>query len=65
MGWPLYLNFKLITAKFSFIRKFKNFMVAYPKVPKFSNVRKLCCNLPKIHEKRPNLRVFRQKMQMK
>ena len=33
----------------------------YRKVPKFSDVRKLCCNLPKIQTKRPNLRVFRQK----
>ena len=32
----------------------------YCKVPKFSDARKLCCNLPKIQEKRPNLRVFRQ-----
>ena len=31
------------------------------KVPEFSDVRKLCCNLPKIQEKRPNLWVFRQK----
>ena len=29
-------------------------------VPKFSYTRKLCCNLPKIQTKRPNLRVFRQ-----
>ena len=33
----------------------------YCKVPKFSDARKLCCNLSKIQEKRPNLRVFRQK----
>ena len=33
----------------------------YHKVSKFSDVRKLCCNLPKIQEKRPNVRVFRQK----
>ena len=33
----------------------------YRKVPKFSDARKLCCNLPKIETKRPNLRVFRQK----
>ena len=32
----------------------------YRKVPKFSDARKLCCNLPKIQEKRPNLRVFCQ-----
>ena len=31
------------------------------KVLKFSDVRKLCCNLPKIQTKRPNLRVFPQK----
>ena len=33
----------------------------YPKVPKFSDARKLCCNVPKTSTKRPNLRVFRQK----
>ena len=33
----------------------------YRKVPKFSDTRNLCCNLPKIQEKRPNLRVFCQK----
>ena len=31
------------------------------KVPKFSDARKLCCNLPKIKEKRPKLMVFHQK----
>ena len=35
--------------------------IVYRKVPKFSDARKLCCNLPKIQEKRPNLRVFHQK----
>ena len=29
-------------------------------VPKFSDAKKLCCNLPKIQTKRPNLRVFCQ-----
>ena len=33
----------------------------YRKVPKFSDARKLRCNVPKIQTKRPNLRVFRQK----
>ena len=33
----------------------------YRKVPKFSDAKKHCCNLPKIQTKRPNLRVFRQK----
>ena len=32
----------------------------YLKVPKFSDARKLCCNLSKIETKRPNLRVFCQ-----
>ena len=31
------------------------------KVPKFWDTRNLCCNLPKIQTKRPNLRVFYQK----
>ena len=30
----------------------------YRKAPKFSDARKLCCNLPKIQKKRPNLRVL-------
>ena len=33
----------------------------YHKVPKFSDARKLCCNLPKIQTKRPNPKVFCQK----
>ena len=33
----------------------------YVKVPKFSAARRLCCNLPKIQEKRAKLYVFRQK----
>ena len=33
----------------------------YRKVLKFSDTRKLCCNLPKIQTKRPNLRVCFQK----
>ena len=31
------------------------------KVPKFSDARKLCCNLPKIQTKRPNIRGFSKK----
>ena len=34
---------------------------SYHKVPKFSEARKLCCNLQKIQTKSPKLRVFRQK----
>ena len=33
----------------------------YRKVPKFSDTRKLCCNLPKIQTKRQNLLIFRLK----
>ena len=32
----------------------------YCKDPKFSDTKKLCCNLPKIQTWRPNLRVFCQ-----
>ena len=32
----------------------------YRKVPKFSYTRKLCCNLPRIQTKSPNLTVFSQ-----
>ena len=35
-------------------------LMCYRKVPKFSDARKLCCNL-KVQTKRANLRVFRQK----
>ena len=35
--------------------------IEYRKVPNFSDARKLCCKLPKIQDKRPNLRVFHQK----
>ena len=37
-----------------------NDFAEYRKVPKFSDANKLGCNLPKIQEKRPNLRVFHQ-----
>ena len=40
---------------------FKMKLILYRKVPKFSDARKLCYNLPKIQTKRPNLWVFRQK----
>ena len=33
----------------------------YRKVPKFSDARKLCCNLPKIQTKRQNQLIFRLK----
>ena len=35
-------------------------IVKYSKVPKYSDARKLCCNVPKIQTKRPNLRAFCQ-----
>ena len=34
----------------------------YRKVPKFSDARKLSCNLPKIQTKRPNLKLFSPKV---
>ena len=33
----------------------------YRKVPKFSDARKHCCNLPKIQTRRPKISVFYQK----
>ena len=36
-------------------------LVAYRKVPKLSDARKLCCKLPKIQTKSRNLTVLRQK----
>ena len=35
--------------------------MGYRKALKFSNTRKLCCNLPKIQTKSPTLGVFHQK----
>ena len=45
------------------LRGFKPAFAAtnYRKVPKFSDARKICCNVPKIQTKSPNLRVFCQK----
>ena len=37
-----------------------HYLVYYRKVPKFSDARKLRCNLPKMQEKSPNLRVLSQ-----
>ena len=36
-------------------------LLYYRKVPKFSDARKLRCNILNIQTKRPNLKVFRQK----
>ena len=38
-----------------------DFEHVYRKVPKFLDARKLCCNVPKIQTKKPNLRIFLQK----
>ena len=35
--------------------------IRYHKIPKFSDARKHCCNLPKIQTKMPNHREFHQK----
>ena len=44
------------TPKTGFLRT----RLIYRKVPKSSDAKKLCSNLPKIQTKKPNLRVFRQ-----
>ena len=44
-----------------FYKEIKMFYYQYRLVPKFSDARKLCCNLPKIQTTGPNLSVFRQK----
>ena len=36
------------------------FLMHYRKVPKFSDARKHCCNLPKFQTNRPNLKVFQR-----
>ena len=47
--------------KFDFVLTCNSGRGMYRKVPKFSDARKLCCNLPKIQTKRPNLRIFLSK----
>ena len=44
-----------------FFLKYRIHKNCYRKVPKISKGKKLCCILPKIQEKRQNLRVFCQK----
>ena len=56
----LSLNYHQILSNTHFISS-AEYQLVYRKVPKFWDARKLCCDLPKIKEKRPNLRVFRQK----
>ena len=51
----------LISQCFYLLEYSMNDFAEYRKVPKFSDANKLGCNLPKIQEKRPNLRVFHQK----
>ena len=59
---PRVYQFYLIQdIKISFVETGKKCGILYRKVPKFSDIRKLCSNLPKIQEKRQNHRVFRQK----
>ena len=43
------------------LEKFLKFFLPYRKVSKFSDAGKICCNLPKIQTKSPNLQVFCQK----
>ena len=59
LGETISLNFCL----FVLLVKFKLFALKllYHKVPKFSEARKLSCNLPKIQTERPNLRGFSSK----
>ena len=45
---------------FFIIQAFGLRFLQYLKVPKFSDTRKLCCNLSKIQTKGANLRVFSQ-----
>ena len=55
--WPLCFNFSLTSAMFSGVQKFRNFTgnKRYRKVPKFSDAKKLCCNLPKTQNKEAKL----------
>ena len=47
--------------RITLLRQFLSVPIMYRKVPKFSDATKLCCKLPKIQTKRPNLKVFPQK----
>ena len=56
-------QFKLQTSMYisNFDNHWLDSITIYCKVPKFSDARKLCHNLPKIETKRPNRKVFRVK----
>ena len=52
---------KFVLLRFNFLKFFKaerRKHIQYRKVPKFSDTRKLCCNLTKIQTKRQNLLIF-------
>ena len=53
-GFPCQIESKL-TSQLNCLK------LIYRKIPKFSDAKKLCHNLPKIQAKRPNLSVFCQK----
>ena len=52
------LNEKMLHIHVEEVILFMQIYRCYRKVPKFSDARNLCCNLPKIQTKRPNLKVF-------
>ena len=53
-------NIEIWAQRLSFATSGQELFFDYCKVPKFSDARKLCCILPKIHTKSPNLKVFCQ-----
>ena len=56
------VGFRIMYFSFKGISLETIYFTSYRKLPKFSDAKKLCCNLPKIQTKRPKLtRVFRQK----
>ena len=57
----IFLEFQKIGRENNFKKSVNCKNSAYSKVPKFSDVRKLCFNLPKIQTKRPNSWVICQK----
>ena len=61
MFWRSVAEAILIDRHMLFYGEFWYLCKKYLKVPKFSDAKKLCCNLPKFQRKRPNLWVFHLK----
>ena len=61
--YPSKSQFNHIKVEFDGVLNFTGVLTSYSttKVPKFSDARELCCKLPKIQTKKPNLKILCQK----